>query len=89
MQRGVECEQRDFVLVAKLRQDRLVRLPRHGDLGADAHAAAHVDQNGQRDRRLPIGAEVDDRPELSVVPDLEVRGVSPRTTRPRASRTDA
>jgi len=34
-------------------------------------------RNGHRDGRLPIGPEVDDRPELSVVPDFKVCAPEP------------
>ena len=77
MERRVEGEQGDLVLLVKLRQHRIVCLAGHGDLGPDAHAPAHVDQDGQRDWRLPIGPEVHEGPDLTVVPDLEVR---PRET---------
>jgi len=77
MERGIERKERDLVLLAKLREHRFVRLPGHGDLGPDAHAPAHVDQDGQSDWRPPIGPEVHEGAELTVVPDLEVR---PRET---------
>ena len=73
VERGVEREQRDFVLtLMELRQDRVVRLARHRDLRANLHAAAHVDQNRQAERRLAIGPKRENRPHLSVVADLEI-----------------
>jgi hypothetical protein len=58
----------------KLREDRVVRLPRHRHLGAHRHAAAHVDEKGQAERRLPIGPEGENLSHFPVVANLEVGG---------------
>jgi hypothetical protein len=70
---SIEREEREFVLaVAELRKDGIEGLPRDRDLRADAHAAAHVDENRDTDRRSEIRSQRQDRPRLAVVSDLEI-----------------
>ena len=56
----------------QLGQDRVIRLAGHVDLVGDAHAAAHVDEDRQTDRRPEIRAQRKDWPDLAVVPHFEI-----------------
>ena len=58
VERLIEREHRHLVFArTQLRQDGIEGLARHGDLRADPHAAAHVHQDGEADRRPEVGAQ--------------------------------
>src|SRR5439155_19138870 len=75
MKGRIEREERYFVLILpKLRQHGVVGSTCHGDLRSDAHAAAHIGEDHQAERRLAVGPERENRSQLAVVTDLEIRG---------------
>ncbi len=82
VQRGVEGEHPDFILAARqLREHGIERVAGHVNFFAQAHAAAHVDEQGNAHGRFAIKADRQDRFQESVVADVEVgrRQVADRT----------
>ena len=73
MKRRIKSEDSQLVVTgAELREQRVEGVASHLHFRSEAHAAAHVNEDGETERRSIVGADGDDRTKLAVVPHFEI-----------------